>query len=73
MGRKLDFLYLLSDHIRVVAGFNFEGAVVCPEVNGIRDAGYSSLVNHFCRLCPRDGELEVCILLPISKQQWEFR
>ena len=37
-------LYLLSDHIRVMAGLDFEGAIVCPEVNRICDACYTSFV-----------------------------
>ena len=37
-------LYLLSDHIGVMAGLDFEGAIICPQVNGIGDACYTSLV-----------------------------
>ena len=37
-------LYLLSDHIGVVAGLDFEGAIVGPQVNGIGDACYASFI-----------------------------
>ena len=37
-------LYLLSDHIGVMAGLDFEGTIICPQVNGIGDACYASLV-----------------------------
>lgn len=37
-------LYLLSDHIGVVAGLDFEGAIVGPQVNGIGDACYTSFI-----------------------------
>ena len=66
------FLYLLSDYIRVVTRLNLEGAVVRPQIDGVGDAGHSPLVNHFGRLRPRDGELQVCILLPVSEQEWEL-
>ena len=39
------FLYLLSYHLRIVARFNFEGAVVRPEIHGIGDAGNASLID----------------------------
>lgn len=61
------FLYLLSDHIGVVTCLDFEGAVVRPEVDGIGDAGDASLVDHLCRLRPRDRELQVGIFLPVSE------
>lgn len=37
--------YLLSNHIGVMAGLDFEGTIICPQVNGIGDAGYASLVD----------------------------
>ena len=37
-------LYLLSDHIRVMARLDFEGAVICPQVDRICDACYTSFV-----------------------------
>lgn len=36
---------LLSNHICVMAGLNFEGAVVGPEIDGIPDAGDAALVH----------------------------
>lgn len=38
-------LYLLSDHIGVMAGLDFEGAIICPKVNGIGDACYTTFVD----------------------------
>ncbi len=42
---NLVFLYLLSDHVGVVARLDFEGAVVRPQVDRVGDAGDSSLVD----------------------------
>lgn len=69
---KLFFLYLLSDHIRVVTCLHLEGAVIRPQVDGVRDAGHSPLVDHFRRLRPRDRELQVSVFLPVSEQEWEL-
>lgn len=74
MGKEIcvPVLYLLSDHVRIVTGLDFEGAIVGPEVDRVGDAGHSSLVDHLCRLGPRDRELEVCILFPVSEEEREF-
>lgn len=42
---NLVFLYLLSDHVGVVARLDFEGAVIRPQIDRVGDAGDSSLVN----------------------------
>jgi len=45
MGRKSVHVYLLSDHFWIMACFNFEGAIVCPQVHRICDAGYAAFEN----------------------------
>lgn len=50
-GRKAAYQYLLSDHVGIMAGFDFEGAVVGPQVNGIRNTGNTSLVDLFALTC----------------------
>ena len=46
LGRKyLDRRYLLSDHLRIMAGFDFERAVVGPQVDRVGDARNAPLVH----------------------------
>lgn len=56
-GRKAAYQYLLSDHVGIVAGFDFEGAVVGPEVNRVRDTRNTSLVDLFALTCQRSHRL----------------
>ena len=42
---NLVFLYLLSDDIGIVASLDFEGTVICPQVNRVGDAGHASLID----------------------------
>jgi hypothetical protein len=44
MGRKLECWYLLSHQVRGMSGLHLEGAVLSPEVDGIRDASTSPLI-----------------------------
>ena len=39
------YSYLLSDHVWVMAGFDFEGAVVGPQINRICDTGHTALID----------------------------
>lgn len=64
--------YLLSDEMRVMGGLHLERAVVCPEVDRVGDAGAASLVDYLCRLWAGDVELEVGILLPVTKEEGEL-
>lgn len=45
MGRKIVHVYLLSDHVRIMARLDFEGAIVCPQVHGVCNAGYAAFEN----------------------------
>jgi len=45
MGRKSVRVYLLSDHVRIMACFNFERAIVCPQVHGVCNTGYAAFEN----------------------------
>lgn len=42
-GQKV--LYILSDDVRVVAGLDFEAAIVCPHVDGCANTGDRSLID----------------------------
>lgn len=71
-----------------MACLHLEGAVICPEVDGIRDARYAAFVDleassahtlvsargthHFSRLGPADGKLQIGIFLPVSEEEGEF-
>lgn len=55
-----------------MARIHLEGAVVCPEVNGRRNARYTSLVNHLRRLSTAYRELEIGIFLPVSEEEREL-
>ncbi len=70
-GRKAS-VYLLSDHVRIMACLDLEGAVVCPQVDRVCDAGDSTLedlamsvcadaltrhvTNHLCSFSPCNRE-----------------
>jgi hypothetical protein len=70
-----------------MTSFDFEGAIVFPKVDRVRNACYAAFVDlgvlaaaceadethQFGRLGPRDGELKVCIFLPIPEEQRELR
>lgn len=45
-----------------------EGTIVCPQINRIRDAGHSALIDQLCGLSTSNGELEVGILLPVAEE-----
>lgn len=45
MGRKIVHVYLLSDHVGIMTCFNFERAIVCPQIYGVCDAGYATFKN----------------------------
>jgi hypothetical protein len=45
MGRKSVHVYLLSDHIWIMARFDFERAIVRPQIHRVRDAGYAAFEN----------------------------
>jgi hypothetical protein len=45
MGRKIVHVYLLSDHIRIMACLDFERAIVCPKIYRVCDAGYAAFEN----------------------------
>ena len=36
---------LLSDHVGIVAGFDFEAAVLGPQIDGVGDTGDAPFVN----------------------------
>lgn len=78
-------LYLLSDHIWIMAGFDLERAIVGPQVDRgcyARDSPFEDLEScqhrncctmlcatyHFCSLRARNGEFQVGIFLPVSKE-----
>lgn len=42
---KQVYLYLLSDHVGVVTGLDFEGAVVCPEVDRVGDTSNTPFID----------------------------
>lgn len=44
-GRKGSPVNLLSDHIGIVTCLGFEGAVICPDVDGDTDARDSTLID----------------------------
>ena len=44
-GRKPLFLYLLSDDVGIMAGLDFEGAVIRPQIDRIGDAGNTSFID----------------------------
>lgn len=69
MGKESSLLYLLSHEMGNVGSLHFEGAIVCPKVDGVGDAGATALVDHLCGLWARDVEFEVGILLPVSEEK----
>lgn len=42
---SVSLLYLLSDHIGIMTGFDFECTVICPKIHGICDTGYTTFVD----------------------------
>jgi hypothetical protein len=64
---------LLSDRARVMGCVHLEGAVVCPEVDRVGNAGASPLKDHLCGFRTSNVELGVGVLFPVSEQEWELR
>ena len=44
-GRKALQVYSLSNHIGVMTSLNLEATIIGPQINGIGDTGYTSLVD----------------------------
>ena len=65
-------LYLLSDHVRVMTGFDFERAVVHPEVNRVGNASHTPFVYLDRTLSERAGHSllgrNVPVPQPLSQQ-----
>lgn len=62
-------MYLLSHKRGNVRCLHLKGAVVCPEVDRVGDAGATALVDHLSGLWARDVELEVGIFLPVAEEK----
>lgn len=68
-GKESSMVYLLSHEGCNVCSFHLEGAVVCPKVDRVCDAGATALVDHLSRLWARDVEFEVGIFLPVAEEK----
>jgi hypothetical protein len=56
-----------------MARLDFEGAIVCPQVDRGGDACNTAFVYHLCSLRAGNGEFKIGIFLPVSKQQRKLR
>lgn len=79
--------YLLSNDLEIMAGLDLEGTIIRPEIHRVCDTCHSSLIDltqsaryrgpsttsyQLCSLRTSDGELQVGIFLPITKEKGEF-
>ena len=52
-----------------MGGLRFKGAILCPEIDRVADAGATTLVDHLGRLWARDVEFEIGIFLPVAEEK----